>query len=182
MATWPHDDLAHAWWVTPGVVLAGEYPTDSRRTTEKLDVLLDAGIRTFIDLTTPHDGLHGYEPMLDRMATERGLDARRVAIPIPDMSVLDVDGYTPIVELMAAEVDAGRPVYVHCWGGIGRTGTIIGCWLVRNGCTADEAVNEIATLRAGTRKHRRRSPETDEQIRTIARWAARYGEGSASDG
>ena len=76
VATWPHDDLAHAWWVTPGAVLAGEYPTDSRRTTAKLDVLLDAGIRTFVDLTTPHDGLHGYEPMLDRMATERGLDAR----------------------------------------------------------------------------------------------------------
>lgn len=24
-------------------------------------------------------------------------------------------------------------VYLHCWGGIGRTGTIVGCWLARNG-------------------------------------------------
>ena len=52
------------------------------------------------------------------------------------------------------------------------TGTVIGCWLVRNGRTADEAVAEIASLRAGTRKHRRRSPETDEQIKMIQRWAA----------
>lgn len=172
MMTWTHDDIAHAWWVTPGLVLAGEYPTDWGRTTAKLDLLLDAGIRTFVDLTTPIDGLHPYEPMLVRMAAERDLDVRHAPFPIPDMDVIDVQGYTPIVEFMATEVGAGRPVYVHCWGGIGRTGTVIGCWLVRNGRTADEAVAEIASLRAGTRKHRRRSPETDEQIRTIQRWAA----------
>ena len=173
MTTWPHDDVAHAWWVTPGSVLAGEYPTNWDRSPAKLDLLLDAGIRTFVDLTTPHDGLHPYEPMLARLAAERDLDVRHAPFPIPDLGVLEVDGYTPIVELMATEVDAGRPVYVHCWGGIGRTGTVIGCWLVRNGRTADEAVAEIADLRAGTRKERRRSPETDEQIRTIHRWAGR---------
>jgi hypothetical protein len=175
VATWPHDDLAHAWWVTPGAVLAGEYPTDSRRTTAKLDVLLDAGMRTFVDLTTPHDRLHPYEPMLARIAAERDLDVRHAPFPIPDLGVLDVEGYTPIVDLMTAEADAGRPVYLHCWGGIGRTGTVIGCWLVRNGSTADEAVAEIASLRSGTRKHHRRSPETDEQIRMIQRWEALEG-------
>ena len=171
-ATWPHDDIAHAWWVTPGAVLAGEYPTDWGATPAKLDLLLDAGVRTFVDLTTLHDGLHPYEPILARMAAERDLDVRHAPFPIPDLGVLDVEGYTPIIEFMATEVDASRPVYVHCWGGIGRTGTVIGCWLVRNGRTADEAVAEIAQLRAGTRKHRRRAPETDEQVRTIQRWAA----------
>lgn len=28
---------------------------------------------------------------------------------------------------------AGQTVYVHCYGGIGRTGTVVGCWLVRHG-------------------------------------------------
>lgn len=170
--TWPHDEAAHAWWVIPGAVLAGEYPTDWHRTTTKLDLLLDAGIRTFVDLTTPHDRLHPYEPMLTRLATEREIEVHHVPFPIPDLSVIDVEGYTPIIDLIAAEVDAARPVYVHCWGGIGRTGTVIGCWLVRNGRTADEAVAEIAALRAGTRKQHRRAPETDEQIRTIHRWAS----------
>ncbi|WP_421118415.1 protein-tyrosine phosphatase family protein [Aquihabitans daechungensis] len=172
MTTWPHDEIAHAWWVTPSVVLAGEYPTDWHRTPAKLEVLLDAGIRTFVDLTTPDDRLHDYEPMLARIAEERGLDVRHARFPIPDLSVIDVDDYTPIVDFITAETDVGRPVYVHCWGGIGRTGTVIGCWLVRNGRTADEAIAEIADLRAGTRKHRRRSPETDEQVRMIRRWAA----------
>lgn len=182
MTTWPHDDIAHAWWVTPGAVLAGEYPTDWHHTPAKLDLLLDAGIRTFVDLTTPYDALHPYEPMLARMAAERHLDVRHEPFPIPDLSVIDVEGYTPIVEFMATEVDVGHPVYVHCWGGIGRTGTVIGCWLVRNGRTADEAVAEIGDLRTGTRKHRRRSPETNEQIRMIQRWAAIDTEGSIGDG
>jgi protein-tyrosine phosphatase len=140
--------------------------------------MLDAGTRTFVDLTTTHVGLHPYKPMLARMAAERGLDVRHAPLPIPDLSAIEVEGFTPIVELMATEVDAGRPVFVRCWGGIGRTGTVIGCWLVRNGRTADEAIAEIASLRARTRKHRRRSPETDEQIRTIQRWASTTSEPS----
>jgi protein-tyrosine phosphatase len=172
MTAWPHDDVAHAWWVTPGAVLAGEYPTNEASMPLKLELLIDAGIRTFVDLTTPEDHLHPYASMIPHLAAERDVEVTRASFPIPDLSVIDVEGYTPIVDFMAAEVDADRPVYVHCWGGIGRTGTVIGCWLVRNGRTADEAVAEIASLRAGTRKQHRRSPETDEQIRMIQRWAS----------
>jgi len=173
MTDWPHDQAAHAWWVTPGLVLAGEYPTDGFATPRKLELLIDAGIRTFVDLTTAHDRLHPYGPMLPRLASERGVEVTRASFPIPDVGVIDVDGYTTIVDFMAAEVEAGRPVYVHCWGGIGRTGTVIGCWLVRNGRSAPDAVADIAALRAGTRKAHRRSPETDEQVRMIDRWAVR---------
>ena len=38
----------------------------------------------------------------------------------------------------------GRTVYVHCWGGIGRTGTVVGCWLVRHGLTGRGALDQIA--------------------------------------
>ena len=30
-------------------------------------------------------------------------------------------------------IAGGGLTYVHCWGGIGRTGTVVGCWLVRHG-------------------------------------------------
>ena len=39
---------------------------------------------------------------------------------------------------------AAGGVYVHCWGGIGRTGTTVGCWFVRHGRTGDQALAEIA--------------------------------------
>jgi protein-tyrosine phosphatase len=31
-----------------------------------------------------------------------------------------------ILATIRDEVAAGRPVYIHCWGGIGRTGTVVG--------------------------------------------------------
>lgn len=45
---------------------------------------------------------------------------------------------TPTVDQMRAILDAidraaGSIVYVHCWGGHGRTGTVAGCYLVRHG-------------------------------------------------
>ncbi len=58
---------------------------------------------------------------------------------------------------------AGQGVYVHCWGGIGRTGTVIGCSLVRHGYDGDAAITEIARLRAGTPDWRYPSPATERQ-------------------
>ena len=31
----------------------------------------------------------------------------------------------------------GKTVYLHCWGGVGRTGNVVGCSLVRHGHTGD---------------------------------------------
>jgi protein-tyrosine phosphatase len=101
------------------------------------------------------------------MAADHDLDVRHAPFPIPDLNVIDVGGYTPTAEFMATEVGAGRPIRVHCWGGIG---TVIGHWLVCNARTADEAIAEIANRRTSTSK--RRSPEIDQQIRMIQRWAA----------
>ena len=67
-----------------------------------------------------------------------------------------------ILATIRDEIAAGRPVYVHCWGGTGRTGTVAGCWLVEQGLTGDEALRRIAELRRGTPDGRFRSPESDD--------------------
>ena len=43
-------------------------------------------------------------------------------------------------------------MYVHCWGGIGRTGTVVGCLLAADGMDCDQLLAAIAALREGTRK------------------------------
>ena len=63
-------------------------------------------------------------------------------------------------------------MYVHCWGGIGRTGTVIGCWLAGQGLGYDDIVERLASLRAGTRKAGRRSPEADSQHDLLRRRGA----------
>jgi hypothetical protein len=174
---WLHDEPIHAWWVEPGAVLAGEYPAERSGATTKLDILVDHGVRSFVDLTTPDDPLAPYAPQLSAIAEARALDLRHARFPIPDLGTIDLDGYRAIVAHVRAEVDEGRPCYVHCWGGIGRTGTVVGCLLAAAGqdadADADAVLATIAQLRDGTRKVGRRSPETDAQVEVIRAWLAR---------
>ena len=71
-----------------------------------------------------------------------------------------------------AAVAAGAIPYVHCWGGVGRTGTLVGCMLIEDGVPADEVIGRIRKLRAGTERAHRRSPETDEQESFVLAWPA----------
>ena len=66
----------------------------------------------------------------------------------------------------------GRNVYVHCWGGVGRTGTVVGCWLVRHGKTGEGALDQIAEWWQGVEKrwYHPRSPQTHDQRSYIRRW------------
>lgn len=161
---WEFEDAIHAYRVAPGL-LVGEYPgaPQPARAAAKIALLVDAGIRTFIDLTTSSDPLEPYAPVLDAAGEDRGLDLRRVQVPIPDVSVIDLATYVEVVHNIDAEIAAGRGVYVHCWGGVGRAGTVVGCWLRERGLTAAEALTQLVDLRAGTAKARRQSPETGEQ-------------------
>src|SRR6185436_11756643 len=82
-----------------------------------------------------------------------------------------------ILDVVDGARAGGGTVYVHCWGGVGRTGTVIGCWLVRHGRTGDEALAELARLFATMseskrRRHPKGSPETSAQREMVRNWAA----------
>lgn len=166
---WAFDEQFHAWWVEPGQILAGEYPgsPDSEHHEWKLTALADAGIETIIDLTRDTDGLRSYGKSWEELGRWRGRTLKRIHHPIIDCSVTTPEGYDAINADIARELAVGRPVYVHCWGGVGRTGTVVGCWHVSQGTTASEALGRIAAARAGTRKADRPAPETESQVDMI---------------
>lgn len=168
---WPHDGVLHAYWVEPWL-LAGEYPghrqPDVAR--RRLELLVEHGIRTFVDLTAPADGLPSYARVLDVLAQERATVLTHAVHSIPDFGVLDDAGYDAI--LAAVDRARGRgAVYVHCWGGVGRTGTVVGCHLLRGGLTSDAALARLAGLRSASRLAHRASPETPEQLEVLRRRA-----------
>lgn len=167
---WAHDDEQHAWWVAPGELLAGEYPIDGGGRSRKLELLVDGGIRSFVDLTGPDDRLRPYHEELAAVAAERSVDVRHLRFPIPDMGVVEPELYVEIVLAIDAEIAAGRPTFVHCWGGVGRTGTVVACWLVARGAGADDALARLESLRAGTRKANRPAPETWAQRELVRAW------------
>jgi hypothetical protein len=178
-AMWEHDEFFHAWWAdTEGRVLAGEYPGhrgDDDNTQQKLSLLEAAGVRTIIDLTHEADRLSPYEQHFPASADGGATMLRRLSHPIPDVSVTTAEHYDRIVADIEAELAAGRKVFIHCWGGVGRTGTVVGIWHVHRGLDPDTALERIAAARRGTRKEDRDSPETSEQREAIrAAYARRH--------
>ncbi|MBK5223764.1 MAG: ADP-ribosylglycohydrolase family protein [Acidimicrobiia bacterium] len=171
---WAHDETFHAWWVEPGRVLAGEYPGDGsspERAAEKVNLLVDAGVRTFVDLTEEGE-LAPYAHLVEAAATARQLDLRHRRFPIPDFSTLDDELYDDIVDAIRTEAERGA-VFVHCWGGVGRTGTVIGCLLLDSGVDHADLDDRLAQLRHGTKKANRPSPENQQQRDVILRRASR---------
>ena len=165
--------IPDSYWVIDGKLLAGEYPgtSDVAKTRTKLEKFLDAGIRTFVDLTERDEGLTTYDAVLRELSAERGLETKHIRHAIRDVSVpRDKALMTTILSTIQEEIAAGRPVYVHCGGGIGRTGTVIGCWLVERGLSGAAAIHRIAELRKHTPDAFKRSPESDEQRHYICEW------------
>lgn len=159
--------LPNAYWVLPGSLMAGPYPGDllPEQRNQKLIGLLHAGVNEFFDLTSPTDGLEPYLPGLPQHG-RTGYRRRS----IPDFSVPTHEEMRAILDELDLLVHAGRTVYLHCWGGRGRTGTVVGCYLVRSGLKGAEALAKIAELRKGTSKGWMDSPETPEQRRMVLEW------------
>jgi protein-tyrosine phosphatase len=172
---WPHDETLHAWWVEPGRLLAGEYPgaRTPGNAAKKLQLLIDAGIDSIVDLTTSQDPLEPYREQLRAVAEKVGHEIRHFSYPIPDMGVIDQAAYDAILTCIRDEIDSGRAVYLHCWGGKGRTSTVVGCLLIDGGLDYESAISRIAELRAGTCKAADACPESPSQHRLLRERAAR---------
>jgi hypothetical protein len=165
--------IPESYWVEPGRFLAGEYPGYSygEQLRRRLDAFLDFGINTFIDLTDP-DELPPYLPMLTEQAGYYDIDVRYKRFTVADHRVPTPETMQAILYEIDSVLDAGRKVYVHCWGGIGRTGAVVGCYLVRHGLTGPQALAQLAEWWQEVPKSRiwPHTPETGQQMDFILNW------------
>lgn len=167
--------LPNSYWVRPGRFAAGEYPgdLDPCQAAAKLKMLLRAGINHFIDLTGTGE-LRPYRDIAEREARAQGVRVGYERFPIADAGVpRSREWMARILDAIDAALDDGKTVYVHCWGGVGRTGTVVGCWLVRHGESGKSALEQIDEWWRGVEKVRRipTSPETCDQVEYVRNWA-----------
>lgn len=113
-----------------------------------------------------------YEPLLAEAAGPGRAAPHYWRLPIRDLDVPPRAQMAAILDTLDGALAAGEIVYVHCWGGIGRTGTVAGCWLVRHGASGEAALATVAARFATVGKAYRvpRSPETDAQVAYILGW------------
>jgi hypothetical protein len=81
------------------------------------------------------------------------------------------------VRVIEQGVSAGQGVWVHCQGGIDRTGCVIGCYLISTGLTPEAAIASIKDRWPERRKQRALSHELWEPVAdrirayaTVANW------------
>ncbi len=177
-ATTPHPGC---YWVSPGKFLAGNYPGDkgTAQSQEKLTRILDSGVRCFINLMksdeTDHQGdpFQPYKELADEIAARRGITLRHVNFPITDQHVPTPELMHEILDCIDSNLEADRPVYLHCWGGHGRTGTVVACRLIKEGrATKENFVSVIANLRHNV-KTSIPSPENAQQRNFVTGYTPR---------
>jgi len=153
-----------AYWVEPGLLLAGPYPAPRQAhiINDRLERLLQAGIQIFIDLTEKDEA--------PSYALKLSGKARHQRFPIPDFDIPSPREMTSILDALDYALLRSQRIYVHCLGGLGRTGTVVGCYLARHGMSGAEALKAIRKLRAGTPFADSPSPETEAQRRMVLQW------------
>lgn len=163
--------ITDSYWVVPNVFLAGEYPgsSDAEERERKLRRFLDASVTRYIDLTEAGE-LHPYESELRKLAEKQGKQVEYLRFPIQDLGIPSRASMRSILDSIDQDILQKNKVYVHCYGGIGRTGTVVGCFLVRQGMTGEQALETISNLRRSVSDWWVPSPETSEQRNFILDW------------
>jgi Dual specificity phosphatase, catalytic domain len=80
--------------------------------------------------------------------------------PLADFTAPTLEHVEQALAIIDGFLVHGLPVAVHCGAGLGRTGTILACYLVSQGSSAKDASQQVRTRRPG-------SIETPEQEAVI---------------
>lgn len=124
-------------WVLEGEVAGSEGPTSQNA----LNFLAGLGVRSIIRMET------------NTVAVESGgaVDLVDMFEPVPDFTAPHQEQIHRMIEFIDTQVvKEGRPTVVTCYAGIGRTGTVLACYLVHRGSRADQAIRKVRQLRPGS--------------------------------
>ena len=163
-----------SYWVKTPQFLAGGYPAlryDEFASRRRLAAFLEAGFDTFIDLTCAGER-PSYLPLLQEQAGRYGRLVQHQRFSFPDFDIPSAAAMQAALNAIDEALRDGHKVYLHCVGGIGRTGTTVGCWLIRHGWKPQDALLHLQELYRTAEQSIfwPRTPESEQQVEFILNW------------
>lgn len=140
----------------PGKLALAARPRGGDWLSDEITNWKHGGVGAVLSLLTPQE-----ERDLDlgkEAAETRTQGLEMISFPIPDRRVPKSEAQlTEVLEKVTGALSSGKNVVVHCRQGVGRTGLVAACLLVRSGMSPGAAVEKVSVARGVS------VPETDEQ-------------------
>lgn len=125
--------------VLDGKIFASSRPWNK----EHLKLMKKIGVKAVLNLLTEDE-----KAISDQEYLSEGFDY--LNLPIEDMTAPTVEQLLKAVKWIDKKLNEGKKVLVHCYAGLGRTGTIIAAYLIYKGMEPEEAIEYIRNLRPGS--------------------------------
>lgn len=151
----------------PGKVALSSRPRGGDWLADELADWKRVGVQVVLSLLTPEE-----ERDLDLV--DEGVEARRQGLAFSSLPIADRQVPRSEINLGLAldklndALTAGQNVLVHCRQGVGRSGLVAACLLVKNGMSPGAAVEAVSAVRGIA------VPETDEQRDWIERYSPAF--------
>ncbi len=164
--------IQNSYWVIPGRFRAGEHPAIGSVDGTRLKIrwLLVQGVNFILDLTEIGEADVNYPIFIQNEASTLNFTVTYKRYPIQDWTTPSHEKMVEILHTIEDALSAGKNIYLHCYGGLGRTGLTVGCYLGSHGFAGEQAILKILELRSKIPGELKNSPETDKQRRMVLGW------------
>ena len=131
-----HMVVSNFSWLIENQLAGVSYP----RSEDAITLLEKQGVKSLLSLTEepiPADLLARHEFRIEHL-------------PVADFTAPTLNQVERAIAIIDGFLAQGLPVAVHCGAGLGRTGTILACYLVSQGSSAKDAIELVRTKRPGS--------------------------------